>query len=150
MRCIPNGSGVHRSIGGVVPTYFWPKTINPPLPKISPTFFEDPTADRRRWRQAETWDKGHGRLEHQQIISSPDLNDWFSKRWQGIEQVFRLERTARLLKTGEIRHQIVYGLSSLSLSQAPPQRMLALIRAHWKSENRLHWRRDVTLGENTC
>ena len=28
--------------------------------------------------------------------------------------------------------------------------MLALISAHWKIENRLHWRRDVTLGEDAC
>ncbi len=108
------------------------KDNQPTLTEDITDFFEDPTPDRRRWKQAETWDKGHGRLEHRQIICSPDLNDWFVKRWQGIEQVFRLERTARILKTGEIRHQVVYGLSSLSLREAPPQRMLALIRAHWK------------------
>jgi len=112
--------------------------------------FEDRTPDRRRWQQSETWDKGHGRLEHRQIMCSPDLNDWFGKEWEGIAQVFRLERTATLLKTGEVRHQVVYGLSSLSLQEAPPQRMLALIRAHWKIENRLPWRRDVTLGEDGC
>lgn len=32
-------------------------------------------------------------LEHRQITCSPDLNDWFGKQWEGIEQVFRLERT---------------------------------------------------------
>ena len=25
-----------------------------------------------------------------------------------------------------------------------------MIRAHWAVENRLHWRRDVTLGEDRC
>ena len=75
---------------------------------------------------------------------------WFAKQWHGIEQVFRLERTARILNTGEVRHQIVYGLSSLSMRQGPPERMLALIRTHWHSENRLHWRCDVTLGEDAC
>lgn len=39
----------------------------------------------------------------------------FAKRWPGIEQVFRLERSATMLKTGEVRHQVVYGLSNLSL-----------------------------------
>jgi len=75
---------------------------------------------------------------------------WFAKQWFGIEQVFRLERTARLLKTGEVHHQVVYGLSKLSMRQGPPERMLALIRTHWHLENRLHWRRDVTLGEDAC
>lgn len=112
--------------------------------------FEDRTPDRRRWQQAETWDKGHGRLEHRQITCSPDLNDWFAKEWQGIEQVFRVERTVRILKTGEIHHEVVYGLSSLSLRNAPAPRILSLIRAHWAIENRLHWRRDVTLGEDAC
>jgi hypothetical protein len=28
--------------------------------------------------------------------------------------------------------------------------MLTLVRHHWKIENRLHWRRDVTLGEDAC
>jgi predicted transposase YbfD/YdcC len=112
--------------------------------------FEDRTPDRRRWQQAETWGKGHGRLEHRQSISSPDLNDWFGKDWEGIEQVFRLERTVRTLKTGEVHHEVVYGLSSLSLRQAPPARMLDLVRKHWAIENRLHWRRDVTLGEDAC
>jgi len=112
--------------------------------------FEDRTADRRRWQEAETWDKGQGRLEHRQIICSPDLNDWFGKDWEGIEQVFRLERTVRTLKTGDRHHEVVYGLSSLSLRKASPSRMLGLVRNHWRIENRLHWRRDVTLGEDAC
>lgn len=115
-----------------------------------PTCFCDRRPDRRRGPQAETWDKGHGRLEHRHIICSPDLNDWFARQWEGIEQVFRLQRTTRLLKTGEVRQQIVYGLSNLPMRQGPPERMLTLIRAHWCVENRLHWRRDVTLGEDGC
>lgn len=63
-------------------------------------------------------------------MCSPDLNDWFAKEWQGIEQIFRLERTVRVLTTGEIRHEVVYGLSSLSLREAPTPQMLALVREH--------------------
>ncbi len=112
--------------------------------------FEDRSPDRRRWQQAETWDKGHGRLEHRHITCSPDLNDWFAKDWQGIEQVFRLERTARILKTDQLRHEVVYGLSNLSMRQAPPERMLSLVRDHWAIENKLHYRRDGSLGEDAC
>ena len=36
------------------------------------------------------------------------------------------------------------------MRHGPPQRMLAFIRTHWHVENRLHWRRDVTLGEDAC
>ena len=81
---------------------------------------------------------------------SPDLGDWFAQQWEGIEQVFRLERTVRLLKTTQRRHYVVYGLSRLSMRQAPPQRMLWLVRGHWAIENKLHYRRDVGLGEDAC
>jgi predicted transposase YbfD/YdcC len=122
----------------------------PTLQEDIADLFEDRTPDRRRWKQAETWDKAHGRVEHREIICSPDLNDWFAKQWEGIEQVFRLERTVRLLRTEKLRHEVVYGLSSLSMRQAPPARMLSLVRDHWAIENKLHYRRDVSLGEDAC
>lgn len=126
------------------------KDNQPTLREDIADLFEDPTPDRRRWQSAQTWDKGHGRLEHRQITCSPDLNEWFGKDWAGIEQVFRIERSIRTIKTGAVHHEVAYGLSSLSLRQAPPVRMLALIRNHWAIENRLHWRRDVTLKEDAC
>ena len=74
------------------------KDNQPTLHEDSADLFEDRLPDRRRWKQAETWDKGHGRLENTDTLAcSPDLNDWFGKDWEGIEQVFRLERTARIL-----------------------------------------------------
>jgi hypothetical protein len=36
------------------------------------------------------------------------------------------------------------------MHQAPAPRMLDLVRQHWHIENRLHWRRDATLGEDAC
>jgi predicted transposase YbfD/YdcC len=138
---------VHRLEGDYV---LIAKDNQPSLKEDIADLFEDRTPDRRRWQEAETWDKGHGRLEHRQLTCSPDLNDWFGKQWEGIEQVFRLERTVRIVKTGVIRHEVVYGLSSLSLGKAPPPRMLQLVREHWGIENVLHWRRDVTLGEDAC
>ncbi len=138
---------VHRLAGDYI---LIAKDNQPTLHEDITDLFEDRTPDRRRWKQAETWDKGHGRLEHRQITCSPDLNDWFAKEWEGIEQVFRLERTARILKTNQTRHEVVYGLSSLSMRQAPPARMLSLVRDHWAIENKLHYRRDGSLGEDAC
>lgn len=113
-------------------------------------FFEDLQPDRRRWQQAETWDKGHGRLEHRQITCSPDLNDWFAKAWEGIEQVFRLERKIQIPKSNHFRHEVIYGISNLPITEAGPQRMLQLVRDHWAIENKLHYRRDVSFGEDGC
>jgi predicted transposase YbfD/YdcC len=126
------------------------KDNQPTLHEDIADLFEDRTPDRRSFQHAETWDKGHGRLEHRHITCSPDLNHWFGKQWEGIEQVFRLERTRYILKTGAYEHEVVYGLSSLSMRQAPPGRMLSLIRDHWAIENKLHYRRDGSLGEDAC
>jgi predicted transposase YbfD/YdcC len=125
------------------------KDNQPTLAQDLSLFFDAPPFD-WCWQQAQTWDKAHGRLEHRHIICSPDLNAWFAKRWRGVAQVFRLQRTTTLLKTGKVRKQTVYGISNLSVSKAPAMRMLALNRGHWGIENRLHWRRDVTLGEDGC
>jgi len=125
------------------------KDNQPSLATDLADFFGAPPPD-WIWEQAETWDKAHGRLEHRHITCSPELNEWFAKRWAGVAQVFRLERTTLVLKSGKERHQIVYGLCNLSLKQAPARRMLDLNRSHWGIENRLHWRRDVTLGEDGC
>lgn len=126
------------------------KDNQPTLAEDIADLFADPTPDRRRWVEAETWDKGHGRLEYRWMTCSPDLNEWFGKEWQGVEQVFRLERITCILHTGQIRRQTVYGLSNLPMSQAEASRMLELVRRHWAIENRLHWRRDVTLREDAC
>lgn len=125
------------------------KDNQPSLATDLADFFDAPPPD-WIWEQAETWDKAHGRLEHRRITCSPELNEWFANRWAGVAQVFCLERTTLVLKSGKERHQIVYGLSNLSLTQAPARRVLDLNRSHWGIENRLHWRRDVTLGEDGC
>lgn len=63
-------------------------------------------------------------------------------------QVFCLRRTTTVLATGVTRTETVYGVTSLAPAQAPPARLLALVRAPWTIANRLHWVRDVTFGED--
>ena len=46
--------------------------------------------------------------------------------------------------------EIAYLVTSLSAEDASPARLLALNRAHWAIENRLHHVRDVSLGEDRC
>lgn len=123
---------------------------HPPLKADSADLFEDRTPDRRRWQQAETWEKGQGRLSPRQITCRPDLTEWCGKHGEGMAPVFRLERTRRILPTDEVHHGVVYGLSNLPLRQGPPSRLLVLVRAQWAIENRRPQRRDVTLGEDAC
>jgi predicted transposase YbfD/YdcC len=111
-------------------------------------FFEEPPADCRDWRTARTVNKGHGRLEIRELVVSTELAEFLAKDWAGVAQVFRLTRTVS--EDGQIRREVVYGISSLSPQQASAARLLELVRAHWRIENRLHWRRDVTLREDHC
>src|SRR5437660_8657196 len=46
------------------------------------------------------------------------------------------------------REEIVYGVTNLPRNKADAKRLLGLNRKHWSIENRLHYRRDVTLGED--
>lgn len=111
-------------------------------------FFEDPQADKRTWHSYTHIEKGHGRLERRTILTSPDLNDFLYRDWGDVGQVFRLQRE-RTCK-GKHTVEVIYGWTSLFQKRCSPERLLGLIRAHWAVENRLHWRRDATLGEDRC
>ncbi len=100
------------------------------------------------FRTAQTVEKGHGRLERRTLTASGALKGYLN--WPGVEQVFQLERHFTRLKDGKVMHEIVYGVTSLTAREAPPDRLLALVRAHWQIENGLHYRRDDTLKEDRC
>jgi predicted transposase YbfD/YdcC len=98
------------------------------------------------FRTAQTVNKGHGRLETRTLTTSSELNDFLD--WPFLQQVFKLERDVRLYKSARTRHEIVYGVTSLSAEQAPPEKLLHMLRSYWHIENRLHYRRDVTFQED--
>lgn len=89
---------------------------------------------------------GHGRIETRKLSASSILNNYLA--WPGVAQVFRLERTTYFKKSGKLRHHLVYGITSLAQTKAKPTVLLALSRGHWSIENRGHWVRDVTFGED--
>ena len=101
-----------------------------------------PLADRR---VARTVEQGHGRtMEVRELVASTDLEGYLA--WPGHAQVFRLERTWREHDQG--KRACHYGITSLSPAAADPARLLALKRGHWRIENRLHRRKDVSFGED--
>jgi predicted transposase YbfD/YdcC len=51
---------------------------------------------------------------------------------------------------GRTTVEIQYAISSLSREQADAAFLLAHWRGHWGIENRLHWVRDVSFGEDKC
>ena len=52
------------------------------------------------------------------------------------------------LNSGKQRHETVFLVTSLPPEQADPPRLLQLNRGHWGIENRSHYVRDVTFGED--
>ena len=95
-------------------------------------------------QQAQTTNKGHGRLEIRSIRVSSELKGYSD--WPGLEQVFEIRR--RWQYKGEWREEVRYGITSLPATVAIPQRLLKLKRGHWTIENRLHSVKDVTMGED--
>ncbi|GAC1689943.1 MAG: ISAs1 family transposase [Ktedonobacteraceae bacterium] len=124
------------------------KLNQPTLYKDIQDFFDDPDAEQDEWQYAKRAQKGHGRLETREIWTSTQMNEWFERDWTGLAQIFRLRR---VVKEGDKqREEVVYGITNLPRKKASAARLLALQQEHWHIENRLHYRRDVTLGEDAC
>lgn len=98
------------------------------------------------FRSATITNKGHGRLEVRTLTTSSQLNDFLD--WPFLQQVFQLERFITISKSGKRRHELVYGVTSLSAAQASPAQLLQMLRSYWQIENSLHYPRDVTLHED--
>ncbi len=95
---------------------------------------------------AEQGNRGHGRRERRRLEMRALLPDDLD--WPGAQQIFRLERTRVLTKTGLLQREMTYGLTSLASDQTTPASLLRLIRGHWSIENTSHYIRDVTFDED--
>jgi predicted transposase YbfD/YdcC len=98
--------------------------------------------------------KGHGRTEERELwaVSDPEVNrsagtdGTVGASWPGLRQILRLRRE-RTVK-GVTRPETTYLITSLPSGEADAKTLLALVRSYWGIENRLHWVRDVTFGED--
>jgi predicted transposase YbfD/YdcC len=90
--------------------------------------------------------KGHGRLESRWLVAvsvSPE-----TLGWPGVAQAFVVGRRVWKRKQKTWHREVVYGVTSLRRDQAGATDLLRLVRGHWTIENRSHWVRDVTFGED--
>jgi len=95
-------------------------------------------------QSARTLNKGHGRVERRELTSTTMLNEHLD--WPGVKQACRLERTT--VRNGKTTHEVAYAITSVSRAQADAARLLEWWRSHWGIENKEHWVRDETFGED--
>jgi predicted transposase YbfD/YdcC len=102
-------------------------------------------------------DVGHGRREVRtiRVLDAPaDLG------FPHVAQVFLIERYttrkvrkrtkgSRRYKTVQVNTAVaVLGITSLHSREATPEHLATYVRRHWAIENKIHWVRDVTFGED--
>ena len=95
-----------------------------------------------------TTERRHGRLTTRTLERTAALNDYLD--WPAVGQVLRRTDHAVHLTTGKVSHEVTDGLTSLPAAEPPPAQVAAVWRGHWTIENRAHYPRDVTLGEDAC
>lgn len=101
------------------------------------------------WRDVpvadDTRDRGHGRTErHTLKVTAVAAGLGFPHAAQAIQII----RRRRRLRGKKWSTETVYAITSLNPAQASPAYLAEVIRGHWTIEDRLHWVRDVTFGED--
>lgn len=89
-------------------------------------------------------DRGHGRDETRTIQVTDVPDDLFPYA----AQAFLIERYVRNLDGSPRSAIAALGITSATAGRAGPPRLANGVRGHWGIENRLHWVRDVTYGED--
>lgn len=96
-----------------------------------------------QFRRAQQVNQHGDRVELRRLEASGALAGYLD--WPGAAQVCWVERITR--QKGRVFRESRYVITS---RHAPPEALLTHVRGHWAIENRLHWVRDVTLGEDAC
>jgi hypothetical protein len=95
------------------------------------------------FRTATSHDQHGDRIERRRLWASTALDGYLDR--PGAGQVCKVER--RRAVGGKVSTEVAYAITSLGAG-TPPAELLAIWRGHWAIENRLHYVRDVTMGED--
>jgi predicted transposase YbfD/YdcC len=120
------------------------------LEDITLLFREPPPGE--HFLRARTVDQHGGRLEVRHLRASATLSAYLREAgWPEAGLVLEVEATVRWPRQPDrpARREVRYFLTSLSVTTRPTAALRAT-RRHWHIENRLHWPRDMTLGEDAC
>jgi len=96
------------------------------------------------YKEKETIDKGHGRLEKRRYIICDNLETIANKDdWKGFKSIGMAER---ICYDGQVeKKEVRYFISSINVNA---ELFSKSVREHWGIENKLHWRLDVVFNED--
>lgn len=122
------------------------KGNQPSLEEALQTYFQAPALTRGERHEHQTYERVHGRQEWRRVVASEALNTYLD--WPGVGQV--LQRTCRRHRSRDKGEslQTRYAITSLRSEQASVRVLAQLWRGHWCIENRTHYVRDDTMGED--
>lgn len=86
------------------------------------------------------------RHERRCLHASTELTGY--SQWPGLAQVLCMERHSTDCHTGRQHHERAYAVTSLPPTRATAAQLLTVWREHWHIENKVHYVRDVTYGED--
>jgi predicted transposase YbfD/YdcC len=110
-----------------------------------------------RARRHVTRDTGHGRREtriHQVMDAPARIRAMFPHARQiaritrNVTRTVTARRGRQRTTTQQASSQTVYAITSLSAREAAPAHLAGYVRGQWSIENKVHWVRDVTFGED--
>jgi predicted transposase YbfD/YdcC len=110
------------------------------------TLFADPALVAETGTSARQVGSGHGRIERRELRTSTALLGYTA--WPDLAQAVCVDRFVTHKRTGRRTHERAYAVTSLAPGRADARALLPLWREHWLIENRSHWVRDVTFGED--
>ena len=87
-----------------------------------------------------------GRIEERILKASTAMQGYSD--WPGLQRVMKMERKITIKRTGVMRQEKAYAITSLDERRASTQELMKLWREHWHIENKLHYVRDVTFKED--
>jgi predicted transposase YbfD/YdcC len=97
--------------------------------------------------------RGHGRIEKRTLKAVTVTEQAGGLGFPDAAQAIQVLRRTRRIKPkpgkkNRWHTETVYAIITLPAEQATAAELATWIRQHWHIENRLHWVRDVTLGED--
>jgi predicted transposase YbfD/YdcC len=101
-----------------------------------------------RGRHHTTRTVGHARREHRVIEVLPAPADLDFPHARQVWRITRYRAHQHNGNTTKTETQTVFGVTNLPVTHAGPADLAGHVRGHWQIENRLHYVRDVTWGED--